>query len=822
METLTDEFSYGYLFRMADATVKAALMLGLAAVFAVLLRRSSASVRHIVWALGLGSALLLPLLSGLPPWRVPYTVPPAHSRPSANGVPPAQASRPASGAATPALTHASTGAPAPTAPLDFAAHVQTAQPPAKTTALAARPSVAQVPWAVCVLLLWVSGVALMLAQLAQGLLMVRSIARASVRVTAGPLAEAAQAAAVTMGVGRPVALRLAASSGPVTVPLTYGARRPAVVLPADAPEWPEARVKAALLHEMAHVRRHDWPLLMMAHVARTVYWFNPLVWLAARRLRAESEAACDDLVLGAGMSAKDYARHLLDVALCARRSRRAVWGAVAMAQSPKVEGRLRAVLAQNPRRPVTRRAAAGLFGAALLLALPLAGLRLVAQGQAVPAADRLQLQGDFTLRYAVTITDQRTTKAQFRQYQQRRAHYRQSLKKDPYFLPVPAEYYAPFSYFQSHRPRTRHVVITVSSHSHSFLYQTVEGDDTYAQFYDGRNTQAFRPGYAGSISPGRQISMNECPLPAVGLPFLPLLKNAALIGSLGEHQTWRGAIVDVGGYQGLGDAYYADGLAHAVRDGGKWKLLDTDNMMQRWQFLQHERFQGLWVASHMRLIKYDTDAPLPPKGKYPTLQAWMDWFKTVRKPGEVIEYRLLSANQVPSDPSTLVKMPPQRHSSGLQDTDDLYLQEALHLRYHLQGWAMAQKTALRQMAQGGPRARAAALLIDGTLLSLPFPLWAGDPRPNHVWDGDPRAGHKGQVPLFVAERLGPSGAIGDFEIARSRSDGPTQVILWASGRITQGNREIVPAFYGADGKPRMAGDAPDALSEGLSTPAETP
>ena len=55
----------------------------------------------------------------------------------------------------------------------------------------------------------------------------------------------------------------------------------------------------------------------------------------------------------------------------------------------------------------------------------------------------LQLQGDFTLRYAVTITDKQTSLAQLREYKQLRADYRRELKKDPYFQPVPAEFYGP-------------------------------------------------------------------------------------------------------------------------------------------------------------------------------------------------------------------------------------------------------------------------------------------------------------------------------------------------------------------------------------------
>ena len=825
MATLIDGSAYGLMYTMIDAAVKASLLLALAAAIAVLSRRASASFRHLAWALGLGCALCLPLLSrNLPRWRVPITTPLTHSRPAAEEAPPADAPQPdapqpdapqpAPQAAASATPRAKAGVPSAPAPSSSAA--------APMTAPTARPSPAPappIPWTVWALLIWAAGAGLVLAQLAQGLAMVRRIARTSVPVPAGPVAEAAEAAAETMRVGRPVALRQASAAGQVTMPFTYGARRPVLVLPAEAHGWPEKRLEAALLHEMAHVRRHDWPLQVMAHIARALYWFNPLAWLAARRLRAEAEAACDDLVLGAGVPAQDYARHLLDVALSARRSRRVGWGTVAMAQNPRVEGRLRAVLAQSlSRRPVTRRSAAGLLAAALLLALPLAALRLVAQapGVPVPAADRLQLHGDFTLTYAVTIRNQQTTAMLLHEYQQLRQDYTRELAKDPFMQPVPEEFYLPFAAFQKRRTQTRRVVITVSSRAHSLLYQTVESNDTYAQLYDGHNTQAFGNGHAGPINPGRQLVMSECPLPAVGLPFTPLLKNTALVGSSGAHQTWQASIVDVGVAQGQGEAFYEDGLAHAVNDGGEWKLLDTDNTSQRWQFFQHQRFQGLWVASHMRLIKYDTDAPLPPKGKYRTLQAIAAWFRVVRKPSEVSEYRLLSAREVAFAPSTLVKRPHRGRSPGFFIAEDVFFQEALHLRYHLQNWAEAHKALLQNMENAASSDRSFVSSVSQSLRSLPFPLWQGDPRPSHIWGGDPRIGHDGQKPLFKAERPSAQGnsTFNDFEIARSLNPGVVHIVLWASGRITratargttgsESQQEIVPAFFGSDGRGGLA------------------
>ncbi len=646
--------------------------------------------------------------------------------------------------------------------------------------------------------------------------------------------DAARKSASCLEVKGRVKLRQAISLEKVTVPLTYGIWYPVVVLPAGADEWPSERLHAALLHEMAHIKRYDWALQMLGHLVAALYWFHPLIWIGLKQMRTESEAACDDMVLAAGVPAQDYAHHLLDVALSVRNIRRLRSGTVAMAQGPKVEGRLRAVLTSGiSRRPITQRAIIGVFVVCLLILAPLAALRLGAQvkgiqakGIPVPAADHLQLQGNFTLRYTVTVTDLTTTEAQLRQYQQLRADYTALLKKDPYYQPVPGEYYAPFAYFQKRRPRTLQKIITLSSQGKQLLWRSEEGGETYALVYNGSSgTQSFGNGHVGTVFPGLYFGMmQDCPMPAVGLPYIPLLKNAEQIASSGNQETWQAEIIGIGEESAGGQIRYSPGTVHAQKEAGAWKLLDTDAMDQTWQFLQHQKFQGQWIASQMRLTKYAIDAPISTQRKFRSQQDLDNWVKTVRKPVSICEYHLLSASTTPLDLSAsgmrLVSVPP-RSGSAVQDQllDSFDVQEALHLRYHLQGWAKSHKLLLQQMAKGMPKARAD---VAASLNALPFPLWQGDPRPNHVWDGDPRMGHGGQKPLFTAERplLPQNTQLRDFEIARSRGPGAFRVVLWASGRITrntsQGTKglktqqEIVPAFFGADGTSNMAEDGPKA------------
>src|SRR5215213_2708399 len=81
-----------------------------------------------------------------------------------------------------------------------------------------------------------------------------------------------------------------------------------------------AEVRAAtemtdvLVHELSHVHRRDCAMNLLADFAAAIQWCNPMVHLAARRLRAESEHACDDAVLERGAAAEGYAQLLLTLA----------------------------------------------------------------------------------------------------------------------------------------------------------------------------------------------------------------------------------------------------------------------------------------------------------------------------------------------------------------------------------------------------------------------------------------------------------------------------------------------------------------------------
>jgi beta-lactamase regulating signal transducer with metallopeptidase domain/Flp pilus assembly protein TadD len=98
------------------------------------------------------------------------------------------------------------------------------------------------------------------------------------------------------------------------VPGARGWLRPCVILPDQlSGQLSEAELHAILAHELAHIARHDNLSAGIACVIVSAFWFHPLVWWIERRMLAEREAACDELVLAHGAETADYVSAILKV-----------------------------------------------------------------------------------------------------------------------------------------------------------------------------------------------------------------------------------------------------------------------------------------------------------------------------------------------------------------------------------------------------------------------------------------------------------------------------------------------------------------------------
>jgi TonB family protein len=226
---------------------------------------------------------------------------------------------------------------------------------------------------------WMTGVALALAVLGIGLARLWWIAAHANRVEEGPWADIAADIARAYRLRRPP---LVLHTTHASVLGTWGVTYAKVLLPADALDWPADRIRIVLAHELAHARRGDWIVQLAVEVLCAAYWFNPLVWLAARRLRLESEQACDDAVLTMGVEGSAYASELVDLARAFRAGRQAFVPAAPIARPSSLERRVRAMLnVKLNRDPITR--SASIVAAVVLVAVTVfvAGFGVSAQGQ---------------------------------------------------------------------------------------------------------------------------------------------------------------------------------------------------------------------------------------------------------------------------------------------------------------------------------------------------------------------------------------------------------------------------------------------------------
>lgn len=356
---------------LLDILLKSAVLLALAGIAVLACWRASAAQRHLIWTLAVIGVLLLPVLSAtLPAWHVlrwpqSATTPQQMRTPSPiTALPmttPVVVGEPTLPSGEPLITRtpSTTGAASPAM---MSTSEQVVQPSQSTATTSPAPSQPSLSWPVWAVLTWGIGTALVLAWTLSGYAMAFRLRR---RAHPAPAAWASD---------MPTGARILVSDA-ITVPVVVGLLHPAILLPAQAEDWPEERHRVVLLHELAHIQRSDILAHLLAQLACACYWMNPLIWIAVHRMRVERETACDDVVLGTNIRASDYAAHLLAVASVLQ-GRLVPAVGIAMAHTSKVGKRVRMLLdSRRNRRKVT---AWGMIVTALLT-LPLLVTIAVAQ-----------------------------------------------------------------------------------------------------------------------------------------------------------------------------------------------------------------------------------------------------------------------------------------------------------------------------------------------------------------------------------------------------------------------------------------------------------
>jgi len=355
-------------------------------------RRLSATWRHALWLLVL--ARLAAPTAPQTPWSVfnlgravappdaAVTEPVARDAVLAAPPPPTAAPKPTTRPAAPTRTVVAAATPTREPPAKTAS---TGTPPAPVTA-AARTAPRQEAtgrgWAArlwrIAAAVWAMGAAALLGRLAWvNVRFHRRLRRGARPIDAQP-AELLDACRAEIGLRRPVE---AIQTPAVASPVLFGWWRPRLLLPVGLTQaLTPAQLRHVFRHELAHVKRFDAPLDWLATVVSIGHWFNPLIWLALRRMRSDRELACDEMVLRrtAGADAHGYGQTM--IRLLAGLSRpTAPAGTIGIAESRNlVKRRLRMIAEFKPNR---RRGA--LVGLLLVVGL---GLVVLTNARAEPFA----------------------------------------------------------------------------------------------------------------------------------------------------------------------------------------------------------------------------------------------------------------------------------------------------------------------------------------------------------------------------------------------------------------------------------------------------
>jgi HEAT repeat protein/beta-lactamase regulating signal transducer with metallopeptidase domain len=306
--------------------LKVTLLLGIGFLASLSFRKASASSRHLLWTTTFVALLALPFAGGLGLVAKDLTIPIA-LLPAAPG---SGASTVRTGDAPPVAMLVATRSAPPRDGRD----AQLDRAPGKSNDLVSSTATAAV-------LVWAFGTALLFARLGAGIVAsIREVLRAR-EVQDDAWDRLLDAACARLRLRGEVSLRASART---RLPMTIGLFHPTILLPESAASYAAPRRQAVLLHELAHVRRRDCLTLFLAQLVSAIYWWNPLVWLAARDMRLLSERASDDLVLATGTPPADYAHDLLEMARGLNEERFTPLASVAMAHRSRFEERLLAIL----------------------------------------------------------------------------------------------------------------------------------------------------------------------------------------------------------------------------------------------------------------------------------------------------------------------------------------------------------------------------------------------------------------------------------------------------------------------------------------------
>jgi GWxTD domain-containing protein len=230
---------------------------------------------------------------------------------------------------------------------------------------------------------WLGGFLLVCLWHAAGWLFAQRLRRRGIYAVSDIWQKKVLAFAKQLRISRPVLL---VESCLTEVPVVLGHFRPLILLPVGLlTGLPAEQLEALLLHELAHIRRHDYLVNILQRLAEAFFFYHPAVWWITKVIRAEREHCCDDIVVSLTGNAHEYS-----VALAALEEKRLAVREVAVAATGgNLMKRIRRMLQPKANRGVWT----PLLAVAILLAMAAAtaaGWR--SQPQKQQSSDAAQVQ----------------------------------------------------------------------------------------------------------------------------------------------------------------------------------------------------------------------------------------------------------------------------------------------------------------------------------------------------------------------------------------------------------------------------------------------
>ena len=162
-----------------------------------------------------------------------------------------------------------------------------------------------------ILAAWFAGFSFFALRFAGGLLVTTGIRNSSFPL-ANEWTAYIQSAGRMLGISRMISL---SESGAITTPMVIGYFKPVILIPAGMlTGLSTEQLETIFLHELAHIRRHDYLINIIQSAVEAVLFFNPFVLSLSSLIRREREYCCDDLVLRHHGNASAYTHALAKLA----------------------------------------------------------------------------------------------------------------------------------------------------------------------------------------------------------------------------------------------------------------------------------------------------------------------------------------------------------------------------------------------------------------------------------------------------------------------------------------------------------------------------